>query len=460
MGKAINWIRLGVIISFCLLIYQSTASANWVAFVKGSVEQFYDSNIFLDPDDFHRPGANKSDFRTNLVPGFGIRNEGKRQNLSLEYDLFCSFFYNNSDQNYVGHMVDFNFERFLTEHIRFYMKDYVSVSEEPESATYDYVTVNYGRKKNLTNSGEGGIEFLMRGDSSLTFYYLDNRLYYLDDNDYPRSIHGNRLGYDDSVTYGPGTHLIYWFTKSHGIDVTYEWKRVDYDYKKSERRDYLDFYYKYRTSEDNVFYGNFIYDYVDLKTPYLSDYQIYRILVGLERKFSREWSAEFFGGYYYRTFNDDKVKVGDLIEDTSDDDGFVGGGSITYNQERWQLQLKGEYGLRIQYGDYNNRGFTRFRNIELNFDYNITDRLHSFISLFYEHEEYPNSLAEVFLGDRRREFYDALVGVEYLFLPWLSGKLQYEYSKESASRIRFDIPVGYTDHIGFIGLYANYDLLK
>ncbi len=434
-------------------VVSTDALADWIPYVRATVEQLYDSNIFLDPDGVHRPGANKSDFRTNITPGIGLRNETETQTFSAEYVFNYSYFVNNSDQNYAGHTGNFDFERQLGQHLRWYVHDSVSVSEEPRTDTYDYVTVNYGRRRNLTNDGETGIEYAFGPENTVEFHYSDSRLDYLSDGGARDELEA-RLGSDDSVTYGPGIELRYWFTLHHGIDLAYEWERTDYKIRASERRDHLDLGYTYRFSPHTSVRCDFILDYVDSKDPLLFDYKIYEATVGFSKVFSPVWSLDVHGGFYYRPSGD----VPDLIE-SSDNEGFSGGFDLTYTQELWHITLSGEAGARIEYGDYNNRGYTPYRTISLDFGYDVTSRLRSYITASYDYEKSPDTLVAVVTGENRRETYDITAGLEYEILPWLHSRAEYGYSEESATDLSGQLPAGYKDHRFLISLTANYDWL-
>ncbi len=452
----INFWRIAfVILSAGLLILPGAriARADWIPFVHASIEQLYDSNIFLDPDGYHRPGANKSDFRTNISPGIGIRNESQVQTVSAEYVFNYSYFVNNSDQNYAGHTGNFEIERQVAEHLRWYLHDSLSVSEEPRTDRYDYVTVNYGRRRNLTNDGTTGLEYVFGPENSFELHYSDNRLDYLNTSGSRGDIR-NRLGEDDSVTYGPGFEFIYWFNIQNGISITYDWERTDYKISPSERRDHLDAGYIYRFSPHTSVQVDFILDYVDTKDPLMFDYKIYQATVGFTKVFNPTWELDIYGGFYYRPSGD----VPDEL-DSSDNEGFSGGMTLTYTQEVWHVTVSGEAGARVEYGDYNNQGYTPYRRISVDFGYTFNPRLSYFSSASYDYEKSPDTGYALMAGEDRRETYDVSVGLNYELLPWLSSRAEYEFSKESATNLEGRLPTGYTDHVFLISLTASYDWL-
>ncbi len=442
---------------FCFFLslsgFLTAAFADWIPYVRASIEQIYDSNIFLDPEGYHRPGANKSDFRTNMSPTIGLRNETGTQTFSAEYVFNYSYFVNNSDQDYAGHRGNFDFERQLSEHLSWYVHDSLAVTEEPRTDTYDYVTVNYGRRKNLTNDGETGIKYVFGPEDSFQFHYSDSRLDYLNDRGSRNELEA-RLGSDDSVTYGPGFELQYWFNVHHGLNIAYDWERTDYKTRPSERRDHLDAGYTYRFSPHTSVRLDFILDYVDTKDPLLFDYKIYEATVGFSKVFSHALSLDLYGGFYYRPSGD----VPDLV-DSSDNEGFSGGFDLTYRQEVWHVTLRGEAGARIEYGDYNNRGYTPYRTFSIDLDYQFTSRLRGYATGSYDYEKAPDTVVAVVTGENRTETYDATAGLEYEILPWLHSKAEYGYSEQSATDLSGHLPTGYKDHRCLLSLTANYDWL-
>ncbi|NPA95735.1 MAG: hypothetical protein GXO58_09960 [Thermodesulfobacteria bacterium] len=429
------------------------AWAGWIPYVRASIEELYDSNIFLDPDGYHRPGTNKSDFRTNISSGIGIRHESQVQTISGEYVFNYSFFANNSDQNYAGHTGHLDIDRELSEHLKWYLKESLSVSEEPRTDSYDYVTVNYGRRRNLNNDVKTGLDYAFGPEDSVKIYYSDRRLDYLSgggSGEDPRA----RLGSDDSVTYGPGLEITYWFDIHNGVILTYDWTRTDYDVRASERRDHLTTSYIYRFSPHTSVYLNFGLDYLDTKDPLLFDYKIYQTTVGVNKIFSPSVALEVYGGFYYRPSGDVPSEF-----DSSDNKGFSGGLILTYTQEVWHLTLKGDAGARIEYGDYNNRGYTPYRAVSLDFVYTFNPRLDGFIKAAYHYEKSPDTTIALVAGENRRETYDFSTGLDYKILPWLSAKSYYKYSEESSTSVKGQIPSGYKDHIFSILLSASYDWL-
>ncbi len=428
--------------------------ADWVPYTRATLEQIYDSNIFLEPEGEHRHDS-RSDFRTNISPTIGIRNETNLRLFSLDYNMTYSQFYKNSDQSYLGHNAALDYERHFSDRLLWYARDSVALSEEPESDTYDYTSVNYGRRRNLTNTGETGIEYHYGPENLLRLFYSDSRLIYLNSHDNGNQ-HGLGRGYgsDDSVTYGPGLEASYWFNQKNGVLLNYTWERTDYEVSYSEKRDHLDLGYQHRWSPHTTLRADFILDYVDTYDPLLFDYKVYQATVGFMRIFSPMLEIDIYSGFYYRPSGDQP----DYIS-SSDNTGYSGGMDVIYTQQHWNLRLSGEAGIRMEYGDYNNRGYTPYRSMSLDFTHDLTDRLHYYANISYDYEKSPDTGLAIIAGENRRETYNTTVGIEYLFLSWLTGTAEYQYNDESATQVSDEHLAGYNDHRFMLRLSATYDWL-
>ncbi len=335
-----------------------------------------------------------------------------------------------------------------------YARDTVSLSEEPLSDTYDYTSVNYGRRRNITNTGETGIEYNFGPENLFRLFYTDSRLIYLNSSNDRGHSDLRRFGSDDSVTYGPGMEATYWFNQKNGTYMNYTWERTDYEVRYSEKRDHLDIGYRYRWSPHTTLMANFILDYVNQYDPLLFDYKVYQFTVGFNKIFSPRLEMNCFGGYYYRPSGDEP----DYIS-SSDNTGYAGGFDVTYSRAHWHLTVRGETGVRLEYGDYNNRGYTPYRSAGVDFTYDISDRLHYYSSASYDYQKSPDTLQAVVAGENRRENYNGTAGIEYLFLSWLTGTMEYQYNDESATQISDEHLTGYNDHIFMLRLSVTYDWL-
>ncbi len=446
----------GAVIGFLVSAFSpfiSCCRADWIPYTRASLEQIYDSNIFLEPEGESRHDS-RSDFRTNISPTLGIRNETDSRTLSFDYTMTYSQFYKNSDQSYLGHNAALDYEQHLSERVLWFLRDTVALSEEPESDTYDYTSINYGRRRNLTNTGETGFEYHFGQENLFRVYYTDSRLIYLNKNGHRGHMGSGDLSSDDSVTYGPGMEIAYWINRKNGISVNYTWERTDYEIDYSEKRDHLDVGYQYRWSTHTILRADFILDYVDTFDPLLFDFKVYQMTVGFMKVFNPAWELDVYSGFYYRPSDDQP----DYIS-SSDNTGYAGGINVTYTQQHWHVTFSGEAGIRLEYGDYNNRGYTPYRSLGIDFTYDFTERLHYYADLSYDYEKSPDTLGAVLAGENRRETYTATTGIEYMLLSWLTGTMEYQYNDESATQISDEHPMGYNDHRFMIRLSATYDWL-
>ncbi len=437
---------------------KSTCKADWIPYTRATLEQIYDSNIFLEPEGENRHES-RSDFRTNISPTIGIRNESQFRVLSFEYAPSYSYFARNTNENYLRQTLAFDFNQGISSHIYFYVHDSFDYNEEPisEYGEEQSTSVNYGRRKNIRNNGEGGFVYRFGPEDFFRIYYYDNRLLYPDDSGYGRQ--DNRIeSSDDSVEYGPGIQVGYWITQRNGVSFLYEWQRVDYEIRSSRRIDHLDAGYSYRWSPHTTLRIDYILDNVRTYGRLSPDYKIHQAAAGFEKMFSQSLSLTFLAGFYHRTMEDTILEEEtDLDIGSSHNNGFMGHMAIRYTQSNWNVSLTGEGGVRLEFADYNNRGFTPYREISLDGHYYFSDRLHGFLSLSYTHEMSPDTLMALVEGDHRTETYNVSTGVEYLLLEWLTCSAEYQYNDQSETQVSDLHLTGYNDHVFSIRFTATYD---
>ena len=450
------------VFSFLLLLAATIpdAYADWIPYTRATIEQIYDSNIFLEPAGENRHDS-RSDFRTNISPTIGIRNETQFKVLSLEYSPYYSYFVKNSNESYLGHTVTFDFNQSFSARLSIYANDSFNYSEEPLSEEYGEeisTTVNYGRRKNIRNTGEGGVVYQFGMEDFFRVYYLDSRLIYPDNSGY--DYNGNRIqASDDSVEYGPGAEVNYWINQRNGIDLLYEWQRVDYQIRYSRVIDHLDAGYTYRWSPHTSLRVDYIQDNVRTYGDLSPDYKIYQATAGFERIFSPSLDISLMAGFFHRSMEDWVLEDETQMETDSSqkNNGFMGHVDVHYTRSNWNVSLTGEAGVRLEFSDYNNRGYTPYREISIDGRYDFSDRLHGTLNLSYTHETSPDTLMALVVGDHRIETYNVTTGLEYLLLEWLTCGIEYQYNDQSETQVSDLHLTGYNDNVFTLRLTATYD---
>ena len=436
--------------------------ADWAPHTSAALEQIYDSNIFLEPDGVSRHDS-KSDFRTNISATLGISNETRLRSFTLEYTPTYSYFVKNSNESYLSHAADMTFTQNLTQHISIYMEDNFSYSEEPISQYGDMesTSVNYDRRKNITNNGVGGLLYQFGYEDFLKIYYRDDRLIYTGNNS-KYDFNGHRVqGDDNSVAYGPGAEVTYWLNRRNGLDLIYEWQRIDYDIRESKRIDHVDAGYSYRWSPNTTLRVDYIFDDVRTDGHISPDYKIHQAQAGFERVFSKSLTLDLMAGYYHRSMEKSQFEEKNQIStDSSKNDGFMGRFEMNYNRSHWHVGIAGESGVRLEFNDYNNRGYTPYRLVTMDGQYDFTERLNAFARLSYTYETSPDTLRAAVKKDYRTETYNASTGIKYLLLEWLTCSLEYNYNDQSETQISDKYGAGYNDHVVMFRLNAIYDWLK
>jgi len=435
--------------------------ADWVPYTRATLEQIYDSNIFLESEGEHGHDS-KSDFRTNITPTIGIRNESQFRLFSLEYSPSYSWFAKNHHESYMRHTAAFDFNQDLSSRLSIYANDSFDYNEEPQEEPGEETStaVNYGRRKNIRNSGEGGIIYQFGQENILRFYYYDNRLIYPSDSGY--DYEGGELSSsDDSVEYSPGAEIIYWLNQRNGMDFLYEWQRVDYEIRESRRIDHLDMGYTYRWSPHTTLRIDYILDNVRNYGRLSPDYKIHQAQAGFERIFSPSFTLSMFGGFYHRSMEDSQLEEETGLDiGSSHNNGFMGHMDVGYTRSHWSITAAAEGGIRLEFADYNNRGFTPYREFSIDGRYDFTERLHGTLSLSYTHEMSPDTLMALVEGDHRTETYNISAGLKYLLLEWLTCSFEYDYNDQSETQFSDMTPTGYNDHVFMLRLSATYDWLK
>ncbi len=456
--------RYHLIVAFCicwgLICLPTESMADWIPYVRATISNEYDSNIFLDPQRKDYEGKSAGDYRLTVTPTIGLRNETEHQQFSGEYSPVFNYFHEHSDQNYLGHNLSLDYTRAITQHLSFFVTEGLIYSEEPEELSYtDYVDRDPNarmdtRSSHLDTTTAAGFTYQFGPEDALTLTYYDARINYTNSSDGPE---GEGYGdNDDSVAYGPELELTYWFSQRHGLGLTYSWRRYDYEYEYSRKTQDIGLVYTYRYSPHMTIDLDYSIEFVQEYGPEGFDYHIHRLTAGFEKAFSSSWTLHASAGFWSRS-NIDENGAMDYVgyDPDSEDSGFMGSLGLDYTWNHFHTTLSMEAGTRTAFNDYENRGFTEYRSISLSTSYDLSDRLGLYASAGYYHDLTP----EMESGhDDRTETYRFSAGCNYLILPWLTSTLEYQYNESSETEID-DRPAGYEQHIIMFNLTASYEWL-
>ena len=435
--------------------------ADWNPHVKGTLEQIYDSNIFLDPEGV-KGRKSRSDFRTNFGAILGITNKTQYRSLDIEYAPTYSLFVKNGGESYLRHTAMLDLEQDIAEHLLFYAYEHFDYNQEPISLNQESTAVNFGRRKNINNESETGLTYQFGPEDNAKIFYYDNRLIYLNDSNRRYGHYGYTRGNDDSVEYGPGIEINYWLNVRNGLSLSYQWQRVDYEIQPSRRVDHVDAAYLYRWDPKTLARIDYIFDNVRSYGHLSPDYKIHQAQAGFERSLSPSLSLTIMAGFYHRSLSDEGFIAPNGIKfdhGSSKNDGFMGHTEVLYNREHWNVKFTADSGVRLEFNDYNNRGYTPYRSFGINANYDFTDRLHGFVIMAYTYESSPDTVQAIIKKDHRVETYHASCGMKYLIKKWLECKLTYAYNDQSETSLR-QYPLGYNDHVVMFSVTAVYDWMK
>ena len=123
-----------LIIILCLIMATPVLSqaADWTSQFHPyiSLEQVYDDNIDLEPDN------RKSDWITVVRPGINFSNMRERSGVAFDYNLGWNKYWRDSDLDYISHNASFDAKYMSASHFNFYLKDIFVRSDDPREREY------------------------------------------------------------------------------------------------------------------------------------------------------------------------------------------------------------------------------------------------------------------------------------------------------------------------------------
>jgi len=340
-----------------------------------SVEQKYDDNIFLEPDN-----QENDDWITTTTLGFGanmplVAEREEDFMLKARYTADIIEFWDDSEQDRVDHAVsalaDFKF-----------VNDFTLKLEEDFKKTAD------------------------PPNSELTA--LEKRL---------RNISRVVLGYK---------------REKIGIDLGYRDIRDDYDNLDSlDRREdvitttaYFQLFPK--TSLFGEYnYGKIVYDNNDTNSD--SDYSQWRL--GLRGEIAPKLTGIIKAGYKSAAYNDSSK---------DDFEGFTIFGNLIYRlKERSSLNIYGERGS-IE-SAYRTNSYFESNVIGLGLDHQLLEKLFLVGGVSYQLNKYPDTTQEGGVRAKRRDYiWDAKLGLRYEMKDWVIIETDYEYKQRDSKFAAFD----------------------
>ena len=299
-GSEELWFFLGyfvllLVILLFLPVHFAFAQFHYELIPSISVSETYDDNINVDSID------KTSDYITGVSPGLSLNILSQKMQLGFSYAPTFVWYGNETRDDTIRHNGTLTFGLDLTQHLRFDLTDTYLVTEEPINQTLgvEGVSVRVSpreRYRYQVNTGSVSLSYLFGPENNLIAGYR-NSLYDNEDKD----IDDFRVP-DDRTWQTPFATLAYWFNIKNGIELNYEFDRVDF-YRKDDfepRDNYTghgaEIRYLYRFTPQTT--GSVWYDYTTRDFDgEIEDYALHEASIGLEHAFSPDLSVSLAVGY-------------------------------------------------------------------------------------------------------------------------------------------------------------------
>ncbi len=409
------------------ILFSATSWADWRFLPALSLEESYDSNIYLDPD------HETSDFITRLLPELRVEDVTATRTFAASYTMSLNNYSRHSDNNYIGHGGELSWDQQLSRNLSWHIRDVYYRSEEPLEENPDYTGVRRTRNEYSRNTVDTGFTYQFGAADSVTVSYYDNRLRNTDSD------------ITDDVQYGPSLGLEYWLSHSHGLALGYSWNRIDYkDDDPSEETNDFNLGYRWRQSQHTMLlldYGLLLFSSKASTSEEENygdedDYNVHSISAGFEHAFNPAYSLSGSLGSYFYEPKDGKSSTGTIY-----------GLDLVRSFSRGSVTLSGDGGYRLDYSGENSEGFTETRSASLSSTYSIASRteLYGSTSYFYEKGEEE--------AGTRDETWSVSVGTSYQILSWLTGALELTQRERNSS----DEQDEYRNSLILLRLRGNYE---
>jgi hypothetical protein len=362
-----------------------------------SIGELYDDNIDLDRDN------KKVDWITTVSPGImlNIQAEGSN-NLMFRYSPSMVRYKNETQNNTVRHSGSLIVNKSLSSRFSFNLADTLIRSEEPVEETEGIYGIRQSRRSYLRNNSTAGIEYIFGPENSLKLGYNYSLL------------RNDDSALTDNDAYYPSADLTFWMGVNNGFELVYQGSLIDYS-RNGEQIDResisgdtggIKYIYRFSTRTKS-FIG---YTFNSRYTGEVKDYNIHDGKIGLEHAFSDDVSLNVSGGYF-------------LLKDdvNGDDNGYSYEISLNRNFSRGAFSLTGSGGWREDFLEAEQRGFSKYHQLESGFNYQFRESLNNHAGLSFMLEK--NAL------DLMTRNYRANYGWTLSFMRWFSISLDYSYIK-------------------------------
>ncbi len=405
----------------------------------------YDSNIYLTKDN------EKSDFIITTAPGVTFLLAERNIGIELAYHLNLIRFLDETTNDNIGHQGNLSAWYRLSRFIRFGVTDSYTRSNDPRDQYSDTeIRYSQGRSEYSRNTVNPTMEFNFSQKGTLTLGYQN--IYYTDSSGQAQDSRENQYRADVAYQFNAQNALTFFadyfdasFSNGGGTNGTngtngavssntpnftgYDaGSQYTYNFTKHTSSFLSAQYTKYNFDQNSQ-------DSQDSQNGQNADYSLVTTLVGANHQFTRDISANFSVGYYWRTVDQGGTNGGLEIN---------AGASKT--GRRYKASLAYRRTAQSSYFDRQNVGFETVNQITGTLNYNLTSKA----ILTFRGDYMWEDLKEQ--GGTKRDSIDLTADITYPILPWLAASAGYAYLDRTSDLATDE----FTDHRIFVILTASY----
>ena len=333
-------------------------------------------------DNFYRSEEDEISVYTTIIkPGIAARTWTDRSSVFFAYSPTFNYYSDDSDtldtsdDNFVGHELDFMAETTFYERLKLSLYERLRKTREP-----------------------GAYDIFLEGEADREKYTVNQ----------------------------VGPFLTYDFAEKYTAIIGYQYQTYDYEYSEgsNEHRGYftLRYHFNDRNSlELEEQYWEMQYD----RDP-LADYESSQTQLIFRREFSDFLKCEVGGGFHDRKFESDASGVEDY-------DDFIYRLALIGESDVSKFFL----GYRKNVNDFSKGSwYFEANRVTLNVEHTFLDKLTCNLGGYYQTNDYETTT--IFPGStelREDDIMNANVGIKYWFTDWLSAGLSYDYTDRDSNAI-------------------------
>lgn len=391
------WIILPLFLMACLHTATGHATMKKTLTPRISVQEQYDDNIDLQPDD------ENSDWITLVAPGISLALEGEDTSMNLDYQIGFSFYADDSSRDSTTHQAQAAWEQRVSEHLHFHLFDNFVRSEDPViAADGEIEDIRRDREIYYRNVGETSLSYQFRQEDAVTAGYRNR---YLDD---------TSSRDEDSIGHEGFMNVDSWLTPQYGIGLTSHCTDGQFEVADDFRQYGAGITASYRWETSRRVYGRYDFLHHDFDEAATAternDYEVHQGVLGMSVQLGTPTELSAEAGYYLQDYIDE----GEL-------DGIVFSGGLKTHVGRTSLNLAASGGYGEDYFSSENLGSSSYRKIMGSVDHLVTENLRIFASASYRWEEFFGADTD---RDRKDEVWLARGGLSYSFWRWLTLSLE------------------------------------